>query len=85
MNLHNNNEALQNLIKKRSKKRAEWRAVRTDRLNIKNELYKKGLNITEIRRSEEYKILKKKQKHFSKEIRHIEIIINKILSSGKGC
>jgi len=81
MNLHNNNERLQILIKIRSQKRAEWRAVRMDRLKIKNDLAQKGFNVTEIRKSKEYKLLKKKQKFLSKEIRHLEKKVNKILSA----
>ena len=46
-------------------------------------LKKSGYVDQEIK-SKEYKLLKKKQQYLSKEIRHLEKKLNKMLSGGKG-
>lgn len=60
--------------------RVRWHEVRTERLELKNELIKENKSISDIRHNHEYKRLKKEQKHISRMIKHIE---NKIVKGRK--
>jgi len=65
---------LELLIKERDSLRERWRAVRSERLELKRSLLKRSLiekNIL-LNKTSEYKLLKKEQKHLSKMLKHIE-------------
>ncbi len=65
------------LIRKRDELRTEWYDIRSRRLFIKKEFRLiKNSDEPAIRRSE-YCLLKKKQRHLSKKIKHLEKIINR--------
>ena len=79
MNLHTKNDKIQFLKQNILHKRDEWRIVRTDRLTRKLELLEKNIDIKHIRTDQIYRKLKKNQKRISKEIKHLERKINKLL------
>ena len=68
------------LIDERDKLRDTWRDIRTKRLELKNVLAAKDASVNDIRHNNDYRILKKEQKHISKMIKHIE---NKICREKK--
>ncbi len=64
-----------------NEKRAEWRDVKSLRLNKKKELLDNCYSHSKIRKEKHYKELNKKQKRLSKEIRHLEIKLNRIIAA----
>ncbi|MFC1668805.1 hypothetical protein ACFL20_00310 [Spirochaetota bacterium] len=73
-------EKLKELQVSRDDLRSEWKEVRQLKLNRKEELLFRGLTLKEIRKDRLYRELKKKQRHHSKVIGHIEKKISRIIS-----
>lgn len=80
---HFDEESLRTLKVEISFKRERWRELRELRLSKKNEFLNKGFVIKEIRKQKEYRQLKRKQRQLSKEIRHLEIKLNRIVSKAR--
>lgn len=73
---------LESLIKKRDVIRLNWRCVRTERIHLKKVLADKNAPALKIRRNAEYRLLKKRQKHLSKMIKHLEKKICREIKNG---
>ncbi len=61
-------------------KRAEWRAVRAERLALKARLEGDGLDRAAIRKDKRHRELEKRQERLSTLIRHIEKRLNRTLA-----
>jgi len=70
------------LVEERDILRNNWRDVRTERLRLKTILASGECTIHGIRNNPEYKSLKKKQRHISKMIKHIEYKISREMKNG---
>ena len=64
-------------------KRDRWREVRQLRLNRKEELLSRGLDVGAVRRDREYRRLKKEQHALSVALRHLEMKRNRKASREK--
>ena len=70
-------EREENLLIKRNRLRDEWNDVRTMKLNRRDVLLQQGDSRREMRNDKEYKILRKRQAHLSKMIKHMDMRINR--------
>lgn len=68
---------LAGIQKELDEKRAEWRAVRAERLAIKARLEGEGLGRAAIRKDRRYRELEKRQERLSTLIKHIEKRLNR--------
>jgi len=72
------------LLLSRDQLRSQWNEMKSEKLCRKSRLIKDGLSVVEVRHDKIYRTIKKKQKSFSKMIRHAEIKINRYLNSAGG-
>ncbi len=68
---------LARIQKELDEKRAEWRAVRAERLALKARLEGDGLDKAAIRKNKRYRELERRQERLSTLIKHIEKRLNK--------
>ncbi len=71
-------ERIRRLARERDALRAEWRAVRGDRLALKNKLLAAGHTRNEIRKNREYRVKKKDQQRLTVLIKHREREISRL-------
>jgi len=70
-------QRIKGIVSELDRVREEWRAVRKERLRLKAELERRGMEKSEIRKHGEFKRLEKRQSHLSKVIKHIEKRLNR--------
>lgn len=58
-------------------RRAQWRAVRDERLKLKRDLEARGLDKSTLRRDQEHRRLRKEQDRLATIIKHIEKRLNR--------
>ncbi|HSV95471.1 MAG TPA: hypothetical protein VLM75_00910 [Spirochaetota bacterium] len=71
---------LAGIQKELDEKRADWRAVRTERMDLKARLEGDGLDRAAIRKDKRYRELEKRQERLSTLIKHIEKRLNRTMA-----
>lgn len=79
--MHYEENALSDIQHEMALKRVEWRKIRDERLDVKEQLLKQGMDKRAIKKNAAYKGLEKEQHHLSTVIKHIEKRLNRKIAA----